>query len=127
MQSNQFIIVVVIIVLAIGGFVGYSKYSAVLVSGKLDGFAQCIKNSGTQFYGAFWCPHCAAQKKLFGTSEKLLPYIECSTPDGKAQLQVCIDKSITGYPTWFFPDGTNINKEMTLEELADKTKCELPK
>ena len=95
--------------------------------GKLDGFAQCIKDSGTIYYGAFWCPHCQATNKMFGKSKALLPYVECSTPDGQSQTQICKDKGINGYPTWVFPDGSVLTGERTLQELADKTACQLPK
>jgi hypothetical protein len=94
--------------------------------GKLDTFATCLKESGAIFYGAFWCPHCQAQKALFGSSVKLLPYVECSTPDGQGQTQVCKDQKIDGYPTWVFPDGTREGGEQTLEHLSEVTKCELP-
>src|SRR5471030_2574861 len=76
--------------------------------GKYDVFAQCLKDKGATFYGAFWCPHCQAQKKEFGSSVKLLPYVECSTPDASGQTQICIDKGITSYPTWILADGTRI-------------------
>jgi len=95
--------------------------------GKLDSFATCIKDSGAKFYGAFWCPHCRNQKAMFGKSAKRLPYIECSTPDGKAQLDVCKKAGVEGYPTWEFPDGTRLSGEVTLETLGEKTQCELPK
>lgn len=94
--------------------------------GELDEFATCVKDSGTKFYGTFWCPHCAAQKALFGKSKDLLPYIECSTPDKKGQLQVCEDAGITSYPTWEFPDGSRVSGEQTLETLEEKTSCTLP-
>src|SRR5471030_1004155 len=74
--------------------------NAPVTPGKYDAFAQCIKDSGATFYGAFWCPHCQAEKKNFGTSAHLLPYVECSNPDGNGQTQICIDKAITSYPTW---------------------------
>ena len=93
--------------------------------GRHDGFAQCLKDKGATFYGAFWCPHCQAQKALFGRSAKLLPYVECSTPDGQRQLQVCQDKQIQSYPTWEFSDGSRINGEATLAQLAEKTGCAL--
>ena len=93
---------------------------------KLDSFAQCIKDSGTIFYGAFWCPHCQRTKAMFGTAAKLLPYVECSTPDGKGQFPVCIDKGINNYPTWVFPDGSILTGERTLQELSEKTNCPLP-
>lgn len=92
----------------------------------LDPFAQCLKDKGAIFYGAFWCPHCQNTKRLFGSSEKLLPYVECSTPDGKAQLQACVDKKIESYPTWEFADGSRLTGERTLQELAEKTGCSLP-
>ncbi|MFZ2620990.1 MAG: thioredoxin domain-containing protein [Minisyncoccia bacterium] len=98
--------------------------------GKLDAFAQCIKDKGAIFYGAFWCPHCQAQKARFGKSAKLLPYVECSTPDGKDQLQVCKDLSINTYPTWYFASSTSDKKdvvtgEIELVDLALKTSCPL--
>ena len=99
--------------------------------GKYDAFATCLKDKGAVFYGAFWCPHCQAQKKLFGTSAKLLPYVECSTADASGQLPICIAKKIESYPTWELADGTRIPTEnsagVTLETLAAKTSCELPK
>jgi len=93
--------------------------------GKFDEFATCLKDKGAVFYGAFWCTHCQAQKKLFGSSQKLLPYVECSTADGQGQTQACIEKKITGYPTWIFADGTELNGEIPLQQLADKTSCVL--
>ena len=95
--------------------------------GKLDSFATCIKEKSAVFYGAFWCPHCANQKAMFGGSAGLLPYTECSTPDGRGQLRVCTDKDVKGYPTWIFGDGSREAGEVSLEKLAAKTGCELPK
>ena len=93
---------------------------------KLDSFATCIKNSGATFYGAFWCPHCQAQKAEFGRAERLLPYVECSTPDGQSSLQVCVDNGVKEYPTWVFKDGSRQTGEMQLADLAQKTGCALP-
>ena len=103
---------------------------------QLDAFAQCIKNKKTvTFFGAFWCPHCQAQKARFGKSAEYLPYVECSTPDGQHQTQVCIDNDITTYPTWQFATGTTATAtttyrhvgEMELVDLAAATECPLPK
>ncbi len=94
--------------------------------GKYDEFATCLKDKSAVFYGAFWCSHCQATKKLFGASAKLLPYVECSTADGRGQLQVCKDKNIAGYPTWEFADQSRLNGELSLAQLAEKTSCVLP-
>jgi thiol-disulfide isomerase/thioredoxin len=93
--------------------------------GMYDTFAKCIANTSTTFYGASWCPHCAAQKNDFGSSAHYLPYVECSYTPG-TQTQVCIDKGITNYPTWYFPDGSSSTGEQSLATLAQKTGCSLP-
>ena len=93
---------------------------------KLDGFAQCLKDKGAVFYGAFWCPHCIDQKKMFGAAKRFLPYVECSTPNGNSQMPVCMEKNITGYPTWYFADGTQESGTLELARLAEKTGCVLP-
>ena len=92
-----------------------------------DNFTSCLNEKGVTFYGAFWCPHCQNQKKLFGSSAEILPYVECSTPDGKGQVQACTDKNIKSYPTWEFADGNRLTGEQSLETLEKKTGCELPK
>lgn len=118
----------VIVVLILGSIITIvSKNSAPKTSGKYDNFATCLKDKGAVFYGAFWCSHCKAEKELFGSSQTLLPYVECSTPDGQGQTQICKDKKIEGYPTWEFADGTRLNGEVQLATLAEKTSCILPK
>jgi len=92
----------------------------------LNEFAQCLANEGAIFYGAFWCSHCNNQKSMFGEAQKLLPYVECSTTDKQGQLQICIDKSITNYPTWDFADGSRETGELSLEKLSEKTGCVIP-
>lgn len=93
---------------------------------KYDTFTQCIADKGVIFYGAFWCPNCQDQKRLFGRSEKLLPYVECSTSDRRGQLQVCVDEKIEAYPTWVFPNGERLTGVLTREDLSQRTECPLP-
>jgi thiol-disulfide isomerase/thioredoxin len=91
---------------------------------KVVQLAQCIKDSGAIFYGAFWCSHCRQQKDLFGKEAMAaLAYVECSTPDGEGQTPICKDKKIESYPTWEFKDGTRTTGVQTLVQLAEKTSC----
>ena len=115
-------VVIILIILASGLLIWFAYRP-----GKLDGFAQCLKDKGATFYGAFWCPHCQKQKTLFGPSAKLLAYVECSAPDGRGQLPVCDEKKIVSYPTWDFADSTRETGEISLERLAEKTGCPLSK
>jgi thiol-disulfide isomerase/thioredoxin len=90
--------------------------------------AQCLKDNGAQFFGASWCPHCQAQKLLFGVAAELLPYVECSPdPTKPSQAQICIDNKITAYPTWKFKSGEVISGEQTIEALAAKAHCSIIK
>lgn len=125
-QVKIFVSVIAILILGVITTVLLRTNVGPTIPGQLDGFAQCLKDKGAVFYGAFWCPHCKTQKKMFGSSAKLLPYVECSTLDGKGQTQQCIEKNVTSYPTWEFADGTRLTGEIPLEQLAEKTSCILP-
>lgn len=109
------------IIVVLGGLIAWYQFTP----GKYDKLATCLKDTGVKFYGAFWCPHCQATKAMFSKSARLLPYIECSSPDGKSQLAVCKDAGVTGYPTWVFPDGTRLDGEQTVATLAEKSMCPL--
>ena len=125
MQKTRIISYFIAVAVIIAGLIYWSYYEANKPS-KYDGFAQCIADSGAKFYGAFWCSHCQSQKKMFESAAKLLPYIECSTPDGKSILPICAEKKIESFPTWDFSDGSRQTGEMHLSALAGKTKCVLP-
>ena len=113
MKTKFFVIFVVITVLIVGGLGFYLSRSS--GPSKFDGFAQALKDRGAKFYGAFWCPHCQAQKAEFGTAKKYLPYIECSNADN-SQTQICKDNKIEAYPSWTFKDGIKLvsNDEPTI-------------
>ena len=118
-------IIALIIVVAVAGVVANPKTKVIKYS-NLDGFAQCINDSGAKFYGTFWCSFCNKQKEMFSSAEQYLPYVECSTPDGRSQLQTCKQADIDGFPTWKFSDGSELSGLQDLAVLARKTSCELP-
>lgn len=127
MTAPQFRITVLgVLVIAVGG-IGYGIWHYQTTPGAYDQFASCLGEKGAKFYGAFWCPHCAAQKKIFGKSAKKLPYIECAIPGNQsAMTQECKDAQVEGYPTWVFADGSRVTGEQSLSILADRTSCTLP-
>ncbi|MBM3450110.1 MAG: vitamin K epoxide reductase family protein [Armatimonadetes bacterium] len=79
-----------------------------------------LKATGAQFYGAYWCSHCAEQKKLFGRAASALPYVECDarTPGGRPDL--CQAAGVNAFPTWVIA-GRNTEGVMTLEALASRS------
>lgn len=108
--QTKFIVFIVLVIIIIGGIGTYFALKP-QVPGKFDEFAKALTDKGAKFYGAFWCTHCQAQKEAFGSSKKYLPYVECSSPDGGKQLQVCKDAKIEGYPTWSFQDEIKVTSE----------------
>ena len=126
MKMNPSILIIGVTVIALIGVFGFMWSRESSTPGQYDAFATCLKDKGVTFYGAFWCPHCQSQKALFGKSEKLLPYVECSLPDGKTQTAACRDAGIEGYPTWEFADGERMTGEVPLATLSEKSGCPLP-
>lgn len=87
-------------------------------SPRLKALAEHLDASGAKFYGAFWCPACQEQKRLFGSSADRLPYVEC-TPNGRGGglAEACASRDIARYPTWII-DGGRLQGVVQPEELA---------
>jgi hypothetical protein len=139
MSDKSIIGGIVVLLLAVGGILfalsdkpvsaptGDNSPVATDTSSEVAKFAQCLKDSGAVFYGAFWCPHCNEQKELFGEAiVPLLPYVECSTPDSKSQYPICIEKGVKSYPTWIFADGSVLTGVQQFISLSEKTGCPVP-
>lgn len=126
MKKTLIVSISIIALIVIVGILIYNSPKAKERRAARASFASCIKDSGAIFYGAFWCPHCQNQKKLFKESAKLLPYFECSTPDGQSMLSVCQEAGIKGYPTWMYSNGTTSSGEQTFSEISAATSCPLP-
>lgn len=119
MQNAKLKIVLVILALALLIFAwkpGRKESTA-----NLDAFAECLAEKGATMYGADWCPHCQNEKKAFGDSFRIVPYILCP-----AEPQKCLAVGINGYPTWLFPDGKKLEGEQGLLKLSQESGCPLP-
>ena len=84
--------------------------------------ATWLTDSGAKMYGAYWCPHCADQKEIFGNAFDEVEYIECSLPNRGGQTSACKEAGIKAYPTWEFADGTRVEAVLSLQELKEKSK-----
>ncbi|MBI2268579.1 MAG: hypothetical protein HYU80_04065 [Candidatus Blackburnbacteria bacterium] len=110
----------VLVAVSLGGFYFWTQKSSGQRNQQLDSFAQCLAEKKVTMYGAYWCAHCQNQKKLFGSSFRYVPYVECTK-----DVQKCQEKQIKGYPTWIFEDGHRIEGEVNLEKLAQYSGCKL--
>lgn len=74
--------------------------SAILAPTPESALAQHLAATGSAMYGAYWCPHCADQKAMFGDAIDQVPYVECAADGENAQPDLCSAKGIQAYPTW---------------------------
>ncbi|MBU5537381.1 MAG: hypothetical protein QW818_02265 [Candidatus Aenigmatarchaeota archaeon] len=123
-------IIGVVSALLVIGVIGYFAFTSItgrfVEPGLYDEFAQCLTEKGAVFYGAYWCPHCAEQKKMFGPSIKFVKYVECDPKGKNAQPELCVENNIRGYPTWII-DGKSYSGVQSLEKLSKLTNCPLEK
>lgn len=93
----------------------------------LEGFANCIADSGAKMYGAYWCSHCANQKEGFKSAWNILVergvYVECDPNGENPQSELCLSEGVTGYPTWKFSNGEVVPGEIDHDRLAALTGC----
>jgi uncharacterized membrane protein len=79
--------------------------------------AKELQALNAKFYGAFWCSHCYDQKQAFGKEAMgRIPYVECSKDGVDAQVALCKEKKVPGYPTWEIA-GQLYPGEQALDEL----------
>lgn len=85
---------------------------------RLTALAAHLEDTGVKFYGAWWCPACQEQKRLFRSAAKNLPHVECSTGGrGSPMIQRCRELGIDSYPTWII-DGRRYGGILPPPELA---------
>jgi hypothetical protein len=138
-QTILSVIVLIIVAGLIWGFASFTTEPEIAVTGgdinatstatttgevsnePIDVFAKCISDKGFTLYGADWCPHCANERKAFGSAIKYINYVECTE-----NVQLCIEKQINGYPTWIDGTGKKYEGALGLKGLSQISGCVLP-
>ena len=94
-----------------------------------DALAQCITDKGVVMYGSFRCGVCAKTRAMFGDSFQYIKEIECHPRGENAQTQLCIEKQISGTPTWVLePDGVQQKRAtgfLSTKELHEFAGCDI--
>ena len=121
-KANYSIVALIVLLVSVLGYTSLSGYS-VEKQGQYDSFAKCLSENA-RFYGAYWCPNCQTQKKLFGSSAKYINYVECDPNGENPQPFLCIEKGIKGYPTWEINGQQHLGVQ-NLEKLAELSGCKL--
>ena len=119
-----------IIILILTLFLISSCSSVKYTKESLDKLANCLSEKNVKEYGEFWCPNCAKQQKMFGSSYDIIVsknvYVECDARGKNPQSESCLQKNVQKYPDWEFSDGTRLVGVQDLEFLAEKAGCEKP-
>lgn len=94
---------------------------------ELDELAQCMTENGVVMYSSFQCGVCIQSENLFGDAMQYINRVECH-PNGKnSQTQRCLDKNLSGTPTWILEkDGKEVKRQpgfMTIEMLKEFSGC----
>ena len=127
------IIVGLLLLVAVGMFVVAGKGGKEVAAGEYDTFAQCLYDSGFRMYGSVTCKFCAQQRALFGPSFEFIKEIECDPRNPFPQAERCIEKNISGTPTWIQEraDRSEIYRfsagVQPLEKLSEVSECPLIK
>ncbi len=134
MFKKTVLIILILTVLIVAGCTSGIEYPKESV----DALANCLAEKGVKEYGAFWCPNCAKQEKLFGDSMSILKekgvYIECdprcdvedlpaACKGIKGQPEFCLEKNVNKYPDWEFPNGERVVGVQELSVIAQKAGC----
>ncbi len=109
----------IVVILVVGATHLY--YSDLLLgrdTQRLEDLAVHLEATGAEYYGAYWCPSCQRQERLFGSAADHLPFIECSPGgQGTPMTRRCAQAGIESYPTWII-DGRRYTGVQTPEDLA---------
>lgn len=102
-----------------------TSISAVNQSTPAEKLAKCLTQKGVIMYGAYWCSHCANQKKDFGDAFQFVHYQECDDKGPSGNSEICQKAGIESYPTWIFPQHAKMEGEQSFEDLAKASACSL--
>lgn len=87
--------------------------------------AKCLTDKGVIMYGAYWCPHCANQKELFGSDFQFIKYQECDPSGENGNPEICENAGVEAYPTWIDSQGNKLSGTQPLETLANWSNCNI--
>ena len=85
-------------------------------SSQEEALAKHLTKTGAVMYGAYWCPYCSQQKKIFGENFLYVKYVECDPRGENSNPRLCQYKGISKYPTWEI-EGKMFEGVYTLKEL----------
>jgi glutaredoxin len=124
MKKSLFILTIISILIATLALAACDKNKTEVKDGPYAGLARCLTAKGVKFYGAYWCPHCQNQKKMFGDDMRYVNYVECDPKGENAKPEECVKANVESFPTWVFPGQDRIIGEAKIEDLAQKANCE---
>jgi thiol-disulfide isomerase/thioredoxin len=109
-----------------GGVMYVPKRVARASSQQAIELATHLKKQKIVFYGAYWCPHCARQKELFGREAwgilAAKNYVECDGRGYGGNPAICVTNKIDGFPTWKMGKNELVSGEVPLSILAAASK-----
>src|SRR3990170_4567061 len=110
--------IIVVVVLFSSFFIQSKELSARSNDTFQVGLSKHLRKIGAAMYGTYWCPHCNAQKELFGEAFNHIKYVECDSRGDRANPALCAEKGIRRYPTWEIKGRFYLGAK-SLQELSE--------
>jgi glutaredoxin len=101
-------IILIVVIISIAWYLTRPDYT---------NLAKCLSSNNVTMYGAEWCSHCNAQKKMFGDAFQYVDFIDCGI-----SKDICVAEGIESYPTWSI-SGHKVSGEMKADALSKLTGC----
>src|SRR5262249_61214333 len=91
--------------LMVGAFGGVYFLGQRRKTSRLAAFAKCLSAKQAKMYGAYWCPHCAEQKEMFGGAFQYVSYMECGVVGSREEAPHCVQAGVKTFPAREFGHG----------------------
>lgn len=122
-KSNwQFKFIKLFLIFIISIFFIQNHGSIVFGYDSVESLAKCLAREKFTMYGTKTCSSCNAQRDFFKDNFQFVPYVDCSV-----NQDICLQKNITGFPTWEDKNGKRYSGYIALEVLADLSGCSTTK
>lgn len=104
----------------VAAFAAFRMQGAELFRKDYSALTQCLSEKNVVFYGAYWCPACAKQKKILGPAFAQVKEIECDPRAEGAETELCVSRDIIKTPTWIEEPGGVEKRRLVGSQSAER-------
>lgn len=119
-ERHHLLTLVAVLLAAVFAFAAFRLQGAELFRKDYSALTGCLADKGVTFYGAYWCPACAKQKKILGPAFAQVKEIECDPRAEGAETELCVSRDIIKTPTWIEEPGGVEKRRLVGSQSAER-------